>query len=168
MVWGRIKNNDAPEGYRRAKDGETPSMNLNGISYIRDSESSLDDGVFNGGNVGDKYYHDTFDADKRLRKNTNDRLREAENIDAPSSTKRESGASALNNQRSMEETSSKKSNTDFVNAVRGKSEASNNGKTKRGLLKKGGPIFAILAMICGFGGISIVGQAALPVSLMNN
>lgn len=169
MVWGRIKNNDAPEGYRRAKDGEIPSMNLNGISYIKIGDNSLDDGIFDGGDAGDKYYHDTFDADRRLKKNSNERLRDAESVDAPDSAKRESGASALNNQRNMEETANdKKANSDFTNAVRGKSKASNDGKNKRGLLKKGGPVLAILAMLCGFGGISIVGQAALPVSLMNN
>ena len=169
MVWGRIKNNDAPEGYRRAKDGEIPSMNLNGISYIKVGDNSLDDGIFDGGDAGDKYYHDTFDADRRLKKNSNERLRDAESVDAPDSAKRESGASALNNQRNMEETTNdKKVNSGFTNAVRGKSKASNDGKNKRGLLKKGGPVLAILAMLCGFGGISIVGQAALPVSLMNN
>ena len=169
MVWGRIKNNDAPEGYRRAKDGEIPSMNLNGISYIKVGDNSLDDGIFDGGDAGDKYYHDTFDADRRLKKNSNERLRDAESVDAPDSAKRESGASALNNQRNMEETTNdKKANSGFTNAVRGKSKVSNDGKNKRGLLKKGGPVLAILAMLCGFGGISIVGQAALPVSLMNN
>lgn len=169
MVWGRSKDNDAPEGYRRAKDGETPSMTLNSIPYVRSDNSDLDDGMFDGGDAGNKYYHDTFDADKRLRKNTNNRLRDAENVDALDSAKRESGASALSNQRSMEQSTKKeKTENGFTNAVKGKANSNKDGKTKRGLLKKGGPIFAILAMICGFGGISIVGQAALPVSLMNN
>lgn len=169
MVWGRSKDNDAPEGYRRAKDGETPSMTLNGIPYIRSDNSDLDDGMFDGGDAGNKYYHDTFDADKRLRKNTSNRLRDAENVDALDSAKRESGASAISNQRSMEQSTKKeKTESGFTNAVKGKVNSNKDGKTKRGLLKKGGPIFAILAMVCGFSGISIMGQAALPVSLMNN
>lgn len=169
MVWGRSKDNNAPEGYRRAKDGETPSMTLNSIPYVRSDNSDLDDGMFDGGDAGNKYYHDTFDADKRLRKNANNRLRDAENVDALDSAKRESGASALSNQRSMEQSMKKeKTENGFTNAVKGKANSNKDGKTKRGLLKKGGPIFAILAMVCGFGGVSILGQAALPVSLMNN
>ena len=57
MVWGRKTN--APDGYRPAKDGETPDMTLNGTQYVH--ANSTDDGVFDAGEVGDKHYHDTFD-----------------------------------------------------------------------------------------------------------
>lgn len=151
MVWGR-QSDTTPDDNRPAGDTQTNSPD--------------DDGTFNVGDVGDRHYHDTFDRDRRTQRNSSDQLRNAENVEAPESAKRDSGKSALSNQRSMEESSSTGRNS-FTNSVTGKLSKSE-GKSKRGLLKKGGPVVAILAMVCGFGGVSILGQAALPVSLMNN
>ena len=66
MAWG--KQPDAPDGYRPAKDGETPDMTLNGNQYVH--ANSNDDGVFDAGEVGDKHYHDTFDRNEGAAKKT--------------------------------------------------------------------------------------------------
>lgn len=168
MVWGKSKDNDAPEGYRHTKDDEAPDMTLNGVPYVKIASNPLDDGVFDGGDVGDKHYHDTFDNGSRAQRKSSEQLRDAENIEKPDDAKRDSGNSAIQRQREMEQKSKDGAigGSGFTNAVRGKVEKG--GKSKRGVLKKGGPVIAILAMVCGFGGVSILGQAALPVSLMNN
>ena len=178
MAWGRYSSSD-PEGYHRTRKNEAPSMTLNGIEYTLDNAGSRysdDDGRGPQADVGDRYYHDTFDrtgqnSTEARRSSAANNLRSAEDESAanPSEGREPSNIAG---QRQSEESARGQNipGSNFRNNVTGKDNANANAKgdKKRGLLKKGGPILAILAMICGFGGISIVGQAALPVSLMNN
>lgn len=166
MAWG--KQPDAPDDYRPAKDGETPDMTLNGNQYVR--VNSNDDGVFNAGEVGDKHYHDTFDRNEGAAKKRNAArsLLDAEsgslnkNGQAPSSIAKNLGDSILG-QRQQEESG-------FQNNVMGKSAKIAKSAAKgdiKGLIKKGGPVGIIIAMLLLFGGGSMLGQAAMPFSLIS-
>ena len=166
MAWG--KQPDAPDGYRPAKDGETPDMTLNGNQYVR--VNSNDDGVFNAGEVGDKHYHDTFDSNEGAAKKRNaaKSLLDAEsgslnkNGQAFNSTAKNLGGSILG-QRQQEEGG-------FQNNVIGKSAKIAKSAAKgdiKGLIKKGGPVGIIIAMLLLFGGGSMLGQAAMPFSLIS-
>ena len=166
MAWGRKTN--APDGYRPAKDGETPDMTLNGNQYVR--VNSNDDGVFNAGEVGDKHYHDTFDRNEGAAKKRNaaKSLLDAEsgslnkNGQAFNSTAKNLGGSILG-QRQQEEGG-------FQNNVIGKSVKIAKSAAKgdiKGLIKKGGPVGIIIAMLLLFGGGSMLGQAAMPFSLIS-
>lgn len=166
MAWG--KQPDAPDGYRPAKDGETPDMTLNGNQYVH--ANSNDDGVFDAGEVGDKHYHDTFDRNEGAAKKRNAArsLLDAEsgslnkNGQAPDSTAKNLGDSILG-QRQQEESG-------FQNNVIGKSTKIAKSAAKgdiKGLIKKGGPVGIIIAMLLLFGGGSMLGQAAMPFSLIS-
>ncbi len=166
MAWG--KQPDAPDGYRPAKDGETPDMTLNGNQYVH--ANSTDDGVFDAGEVGDKHYHDTFDRNEGAAKKRNAArsLLDAEsgslnkNGQAPNSTAKNLGDSILG-QRQQEESG-------FQNNVMGKSAKIAKSAAKgdiKGLIKKGGPVGIIVAMLLLFGGGSMLGQAAMPFSLIS-
>lgn len=166
MAWGRKTN--APDGYRPAKDGETPDMTLNGNQYVH--ANSTDDGVFDAGEVGDKHYHDTFDRNEGVAKKRNAarNLLDAEsgslnkNGQAPNSTAKNLGDSILG-QRQQEESG-------FQNNVMGKSAKIAKSAAKgdiKGLIKKGGPVGIIIAMLLLFGGGSMLGQAAMPFSLIS-
>ena len=166
MAWG--KQPDAPDGYRPAKDGETPDMTLNGNQYVH--ANSNDDGVFDAGEVGDKHYHDTFDRNEGAAKKRNAArsLLDAEsgslnkNGQAPSSIGKNLGDSILG-QRQQEESG-------FQNNVIGKSTKIAKSAAKgdiKGLIKKGGPVGIIIAMLLLFGGGSMLGQAAMPFSLIS-
>lgn len=166
MAWG--KQPDAPDGYRPAKDCETPDMTLNGNQYVH--ANSTDDGVFDAGEVGDKHYHDTFDRNEGAAKKRNAArsLLDAEsgslnkNGQAPNSTAKNLGDSILG-QRQQEESG-------FQNNVMGKSAKIAKSAAKgdiKGLIKKGGPVGIIIAMLLLFGGGSMLGQAAMPFSLIS-
>lgn len=166
MAWG--KQPDAPDGYRPAKDGETPDMTLNGNQYVH--ANSTDDGVFDAGEVGDKHYHDTFDRNEGAAKKRNAArsLLDAEsgslnkNRQAPNSMVKNLGDSILG-QRQQEESG-------FQNNVMGKSAKIAKSAAKgdiKGLIKKGGPVGIIIAMLLLFGGGSMLGQAAMPFSLIS-
>ena len=166
MAWG--KQPDAPDGYRPAKDGETPDMTLNGNQYVH--VNSNDDGVFDAGEVGDKHYHDTFDRNEGAAKKRNaaKSLLDAEsgslnkNGQAPNTTAKNLGDSILG-QRQKEESG-------FQNNVMGKSTKIAKSAAKgdiKGLIKKGGPVGIIIAMLLLFGGGSMLGQAAMPFSLIS-
>lgn len=165
MVWGR--KSDAPDGYRPAKDGEEPSMTLNGIPYIRNT-SFDDDGVFDAGEVGDKHYHDTFDRSSAKKRNAAKELLNAEN-GGFGANNQESSPNTLKtngsilNQREQEEGG-------FKNNVTGKTAQIAKSAAKgdiKGLVKKGGPVGIIIAMLLLFGGGSMIGQAAMPFSLIS-
>lgn len=166
MAWG--KQPDAPDGYRPAKDGETPDMTLNGNQYVH--ANSNDDGVFDAGEVGDKHYHDTFDRNEGAAKKRNAArsLLDAEsgslnkNGQALNPTAKNLGDSILG-QRQQEESG-------FQNNVIGKSAKIAKSAAKgdiKGLIKKGGPVGIIIAMLLLFGGGSMIGQAAMPFSLIS-
>lgn len=166
MAWG--KQPDAPDGYRPAKDGETPDMTLDGNQYVH--ANSTDDGVFDAGEVGDKHYHDTFDRNEGAAKKRNAArsLLDAEsgslnkNGQAPNSMVKNLGDSILG-QRQQEESG-------FQNNVMGKSAKIAKSAAKgdiKGLIKKGGPVGIIIAMLLLFGGGSMLGQAAMPFSLIS-
>ena len=56
----------------------------------------------------------------------------------------------------------------FKNAVQGIKDIKNGKISKgKGKLKKAGPLMAILALCCGFGGASFFGQMSMPFSLIN-
>lgn len=164
MAWGRKTN--APDGYRPAKDGETPDMTLNGNQYVH--TNSNDDGVFDAGEVGDKHYHDTFDRSSAKKRNAAKELLNAEN-GGFGANNQESSPNTLKtngsilNQREQEESG-------FKNNVTGKTAQIAKSAAKgdiKGLIKKGGPVGIIIAMLLLFGGGSMLGQAAMPFSLIS-
>lgn len=165
MVWGR--KSDAPDGYRPAKDGEEPSMTLNGTPYIRAS-SSDDDGLFDAGDVGDKHYHNTFDRDSDAAKKRNavkSLLGAEKDGISPLSqgTDMPKLGGSIMGQREQEQGG-------FQNNVTGKTAEAAKAFAKgdmKGLAKKGGPVGLIIAALCCFGGFSMMGQAAMPFSLIS-
>ena len=143
-------------------------MTLNGNQYVH--VNSNDDGVFDAGEVGDKHYHDTFDRNEGAAKKRNaaKSLLDAEsgslnkNGQAPNTTAKNLGDSILG-QRQKEESG-------FQNNVMGKSTKIAKSAAKgdiKGLIKKGGPVGIIIAMLLLFGGGSMLGQAAMPFSLIS-
>ena len=164
------KEKEAEDGYRRTRDGETPDVILNGVPQVQiaNKRYSEDDGTFNKGDVGDRHYRRLFnrnDTDKSNRgSNVANNLREAERDATNGSSSNSSAPSAITNQRSGEQDipSSSPSNS-IKNMVKGKN---NNGKKKKSLARRAGPIIAIALGLGGYGAMSFIGQMAMPFSLI--
>ena len=164
------KEKEAEDGYRRTRDGVKPDVILNGVPQVQiaNKRYSEDDGTFNKGDVGDRHYRRLFnrnDTDKSNRgSNVANNLREAERDATNGSSSNSSAPSAITNQRSGEQDipSSSPSNS-IKNMVKGKN---NNGKKKKSLARRAGPIIAIALGLGGYGAMSFIGQMAMPFSLI--
>ncbi len=56
---------------------------------------------------------------------------------------------------------------DFVNSVSGNRGIPGQKNKKKGFLKVGGPVMAVVMALCGYGGASFMGQMAMPISLIS-
>lgn len=153
------------DGYRRAKDGETPDMTLNGIPQVRkqqerDSDNGVSSGIFNRVSGGqDEKYGDHGNKAKLaggLLENERNAAKTNNNIAGVS----EKLTGSKDSTRQSEEDIS----SDFKNMVSGKGKR----KDKRGrFIRTLGPILMATFGIGGFGALSFFGQAAMPFSLIS-
>ena len=165
MAWGRISKTDGsnePVRSEENKDGANTGANLTPKKY------SDDDGGGPKADVGDSHYHKTFDRDEGRKQNAANSLLGAEkgSTDAKSSDGDAFNAlGSVAGQRRSEESAG----MGFKNSVAGLKLPKQSGNQKnQSLLKRASPMIVALLALCGVGGASIIGQASLPVSLMNN
>ena len=141
MVWGRINNSDEKASY------------------------SDDDGLFDNGNRAQKHYDETFSPSDRVRKKAAEALKNADNEAAANNDNSGRELNAIDIQKNREETNA---SSTFKNNVEGISKPASTATGKGKILKKGGPIIAILGILVGVGGSMLGAQSLMCISFVEN
>jgi hypothetical protein len=126
---------------------------------------SDDDGLFDNGNRAQKYYDETFSPSDRVRKKAAEALKNADNEAAANNDNSGRALNAIDIQKNREETNA---SSTFKNNVEGISKPASTATGKGKILKKGGPIIAILGILVGVGGSMLGAQSLMCISFVEN
>ena len=164
------RDDSIPDGYRRAKSGETPDMVMNGVPVVsKDKRHSSDNGISRGifnritGGQDEKY----GDHDNSRRGASAAGLRNSENGATKGFRNNVTGDGAEGARKSEANVASKTvGKGGFFNSVEGLGSTASVA-SRKSIARRLTPIIAATCGISGFGILSFFGQMAMPFSLIS-
>lgn len=174
-LFGGRRDDDLEDGYRRAEDGETPDMTLNGIPQVRKSDDREGDngisrGIFNRVTSSqDEKYGDRDKNDKsKKRDDAASNLKKGESFASGvgGNVKKIMGMDGGSEEARQSESDVASGN--WLSNIRGKDSAEERTrKRKKRFMRTIGPTLAAGCGVVGFGAMSFFGQMTLPFSFVS-